>query len=340
MEELRKFCGAFKHIPVLVKIPRELSWLPSTSELDEFLRELREHGSSAVIIANSEKMDIPTFLVEGVEKTLQGGVICGERLFDGTVTLIGGFKEQCEGYDVPIVASGGMVHPEQILVAMRAGASAVQLCTAFDYFGIEYYQTLCWNVQNRIESRGLRSMSEYEVRLRAEGVASIYAMPFMYFQHFYDDEPQKRMKIDVRRSRRMDAFVMSGRTLVDRWQPEFSARFASNRSLRLLVPRTDGPMYEAVQRSWGITDKELEARRERVQAAKISLRTFGGKPKRLARNSSPSLSSTSSKPISVLFIPSIFSTIKFMSLHIRLQDLANLRALCMCFLLVAPSTRE
>jgi hypothetical protein len=40
------------------------------------------------MLANSLKLDVPTFLAEGAEKSLRGGVMCGETLFDGTVSSI------------------------------------------------------------------------------------------------------------------------------------------------------------------------------------------------------------------------------------------------------------
>jgi dihydroorotate dehydrogenase len=268
LAEIKRFCGAYAGLPVFIKIPREMFWLPGSKQLGEIIGTLRQHGKAGLIFANSLKLDIPTFLAEGTEKTLRGGVMCGECLFDGTVALIERSRQACTEAGIPVVASGGMISPEQILVALRAGASAAQLCTASEYHGLNYSRTLAWNLQARIESRGLRNFGDYLHRLREEGIASIYSMPFMYFSNFWDEEFQKRIQSDVRLSTRLDVFVMSGKTLSENWAEPFRHRFKNNRGLRLLVPRVDGDMYMAIQKSWGLSELEVSARKERVSLAK------------------------------------------------------------------------
>ena len=110
-------------------------------------------------------------------------MICGEYLFDQTIALIEQLKEPCVKRNIPIVATGGMVDPEHVLMALRAGASAVQLYTAFDYSALIITTSLCWNIQNRIEVRGLPSPLPEISRAskESESVASIYNMPLMYF---------------------------------------------------------------------------------------------------------------------------------------------------------------
>jgi hypothetical protein len=63
-------------------------------------------------------------------------------------------------------------------------------------------------------------------------------------------------------------FVMSGKTLSEKWAEPFRQRFRNNRGLRLLVPRVDGDMYIAIQKSWGLSELEVSARKERVALAK------------------------------------------------------------------------
>jgi len=165
-----------------------------------------------------------------------------------------------------------MITPEHMLTALRAGACAVQLCTTFEYNKINYYNTLCWQLQSRIESRGLRSFSNFVTRLREEGVASIHNMPFMYLERFWSEETQRRIRIDIRRSERMDVLVMSGKTVAEEWSEDLTARLSKNLGLLLLLPNTGGPVYAAIQRSWGIFEgPELEARKHRVLEARQSV---------------------------------------------------------------------
>src|SRR5258708_24448278 len=235
LDQLEKFTGAFRDRPVLVKISRELAWLPGTKELDSFLNILSKHGKAGLVVANSLKLDIPLFVSDGQERALQNGVICGESLFDQTISLIESFRSPCSDRGIPIVATGGMIDPQHILMALRAGASAVQLCTAFDYYRLNYYNTLCWNLQNRVEVLGLHSFSDYVSRLRKESVATIYNMPFMYFEQFWSPDIQARLNKDVRASQQMDVFVMAGRTVIERWEHVLKHRFQKNLGLRLLL---------------------------------------------------------------------------------------------------------
>jgi dihydroorotate dehydrogenase len=268
LEQLESFTDAFNGLPVFIKLSRELSWLPGTKECDDFLGILTKHGKAGVIVANSLKMDIPEFISNGQERNLKKGVLCGESLFDQTISLIKAFDGPCGDKGIPIVATGGMFDPEHFLMALKAGASAIQLCTAFDYYGPNYYNTLCWNLQNRIEVLGLRTFPDYVARLRKESVAAIYNMPFMYFEQFWAPDIQQRLLKDVRASQRMDVFVMSGRTVVEKWVDILHQRFRRNLGLRLLLPNPDGPTFESIQRSWGITDQELLVRKSRVKEAR------------------------------------------------------------------------
>jgi dihydroorotate dehydrogenase len=266
-KEVNRFCSSFSGIPVFIKIPRELNWLPGTRELDTLIDTLKGHGKAGFIIANSLRLTVPPFLAEGTERSLAGGVICGERLFDETINLIEAFRSKCQAAKIPIVATGGLISPEQVLMAFWAGADAAQLCTAFDYNTKNYYQTLTWYLQNRVEIRGLKGFDNFIQRLRGEGAASVYSVPFMYYENFWEDEFQKRIQQDVRHSSRMDVFVMSGKSLSERWLAPLRQRFTGNRGLRLLLPSTEGAVYLAIQNSWGLTDRELDARKERVQLA-------------------------------------------------------------------------
>jgi hypothetical protein len=227
---------------------------------------LVEHGKAALIVANSLKVDIPPFLAGGAEWDLKGGVFCGEVLFDQTVELLRKMNGECKEKKIPLVATGGMIDPEYTILAIRAGASAVQLCTAFDYKGTNFYRTLVWNLQNRIKARGLKSFEQFTERIRDEGVASVYSMPFTYYEQFWGEEAQAAIMADVATSNRMDMFLMSGQNLVTKWKEALTARFRKNLKTKLLLPNPDGSVFVAIQKSWGISeDGELASRKRRVR---------------------------------------------------------------------------
>jgi hypothetical protein len=60
---------------------------------------------------------------------------------------------------------------------------------------------------------------------------------------------------------------MSGRSVVEAWEDALKKRFGKNLGMRILLPNTEGPTYEPIQKSWGIFGAELTARKDRVRAA-------------------------------------------------------------------------
>ena len=266
LKEIGRFLTAFADIPSFIKLSRELSWLPGSGEFTRLLELLVKHRKAGLIVANSLKVDIPAFLAGGIEWDLKGGVFCGERLFDQTIDLLEKMKTECQEKNVPLIATGGMIDPEYTILAVRAGASAVQLCTAFDYKGINFYRTLVWNLGNRIKSRGLKSFEQYAERIRDEGVASVYSMPFTYYEEFWGDEAQSAMRADVLTSGRMDMFLMSGQSLVTKWKDALTARLKKNLPARLLLPNPDGGVFVAIQKSWGMSEEsEIGNRKARLR---------------------------------------------------------------------------
>jgi hypothetical protein len=158
-----------------------------------------------------------------------------------------------------------MVDEQQVLMALRAGAVAVQLCTAFEYNKLGFYRTLGSAVSARIRWRGLKSLEEFVERFRSEGIASIYSMPFMYYSTFWDDGMQKEIQLDIRHSERMDALIMSGKTLLEHWHEPLRARIKAHRSTQLFLPNPEGEIFNVLQRAWGIAaPTELAAIKSRV----------------------------------------------------------------------------
>jgi dihydroorotate dehydrogenase len=71
---------AFKQLPVFVKLPRELQWLPGTQQCQTLLEKLHEHGKAGLIVANSLKIDLADVIYENREMEFCGGVLMGDAL--------------------------------------------------------------------------------------------------------------------------------------------------------------------------------------------------------------------------------------------------------------------
>ena len=278
MKHIEAFLAAFPGVPVFIKLSRELEWLPKTKEAKQFLAGLAHHGKAGVVVANSRKLDVGRFIYQEEEKILEDGVISGDPLYDSTLTMIDSIRNDCQSQGVPIVASGGMVDEQQILMAIRAGADAVQLCTAFDYYRTAFYQTLIAGLKSRMKWRGFTRMEDYVQDLRKEGVASIFSMPFMYSPSFLSEEFQKQIQQDIRFSSRMDFVLTSGRSLFEKWDGPLTDRVKNRfHSIRALLLNPDSQAFMVVQQSWGIADpNEIEGRRSRVRGAKSWLENLFG----------------------------------------------------------------
>lgn len=262
-----RFLEALTGRSLFVKLPRELDWLPSTAQADDLLDRLNKHGRVGLVVANTRKADVAPFMHDDEEQLLQGGVFGGDTLYDGTIAMIEGLRPACDERNIPIVASGGMVDEQQILMAIRTGATAVQLCTAFDYNGLLFYETLQAGLRERIKWRGKEDVDAFFRELRAEKTtASVYSMPFRYSPSFWAPALQKQIQTDIRLSRRMDIVIASGRTLLDEWGPVMSDRVIQRLlSVRALILNPRSPAFDVVQHSWGTAEhREVEARRERV----------------------------------------------------------------------------
>lgn len=275
LEILQKFLDSFHEKPVFIKISRELNWLPGTTQCGDLIGKLANHGKAGLIVANSLKADLAEVVYENQETELTGGVLMGDALYDSTLALIEAFKHACEKTNIPIVATGGMVDEQQVLMALRAGADAVQLCTAFEYNKLGYYRTLRSALDARIRWRGLKKFRDFLERIRVEGIASIYSMPFMYYSSFWSDDVQKEIQLDMKYSERMDAVVMSGNTLLQRWQSYLRARISARKSLQFYLPNPEGEMFVAIQKAWGISEqRQLEARKARAEDTKNRLQQW------------------------------------------------------------------
>lgn len=274
LKEIERFCEAIPDKPLLIKLSRELTWLPATAEFEEVLTLLNKHGKAGLIVANSLKTNMPPIIEAGSKVEMEGGVVCGEHLFVSTVNMIRGLGDACRAHSIPIVASGGMVREEQILEAFRVGASGVQLCTAFDYFGLEYYETLRSSMRARIHLQALNSFEQYQQNLPSMSISAIYAPVILYFPRFWSEELQSSILDDIEKSTRMDVIALSAFSLVQEWRERLRARFERNRGLRLFLPNTEIGIFDSVQASWGHLPPSIKFLKERVSAAREIVETL------------------------------------------------------------------
>jgi dihydroorotate dehydrogenase len=265
LPEIAKFTTAFSGLPIFVKLPRDLPWQAGTVEQERLIAILAEHTKAGLIIANSRKENLAPLILDGNVTELRGGVVCGEVLFDSTIALIETFSQICAQHNIPIVASGGLITEEQILIALKTGAAAAQLCTTFDYNKPTYYSALREMLHNRVHQQGVTSLADYCSSLRTQPQQMIFTTPFTYYRHFWSPEAQMHMEADILQSQRMDVFVMSGHSLFTEWKEVLGKRFTKGLGMRLFIPDAHAPAYAAIQEAWGYRGRRyLKTRQARL----------------------------------------------------------------------------
>jgi len=132
--DIKSFFAAFSGIPTLVKLPREFTAIIPVTDLTRVFY-LIAGASAGVIVANSKRVIVPPSRTSGNDiRELSSGVLVGEHLFLDTYNTIRTLKRQCEnmGFELAVIASGGIMDIGATIDVMAAGAAAVQLCTVLD----------------------------------------------------------------------------------------------------------------------------------------------------------------------------------------------------------------
>ena len=137
--------------PILIKIAPDLD----DEGLDSVLAGTLEGGASGIIVANTSTDR--TLLTQQVPN-LPGG-LSGGPLKERATKLVRTVYARTGG-QLPIIGVGGIGSATDVIERMRAGASLVQLYTAFIYGGPALPGQIVRDLQRFVEREGLRSISE------------------------------------------------------------------------------------------------------------------------------------------------------------------------------------
>jgi Dihydroorotate dehydrogenase len=172
LKEVTLFCRAFQHVPLFIKLTRELPWLVPSKEFAHFLRAIRRERrlgrKIGLIIANTRKLRIPANLVCDSEKEecgveQSGGILAGEHLYIETYNIIRELNHYyySELHGIPLVATGGIVNLAAFVEVVHAGAKAVQILTGFESYGLKYYSHLREDLEQLIRASKKRSYMDF-----------------------------------------------------------------------------------------------------------------------------------------------------------------------------------
>lgn len=130
-------------IPLLIKISPDLT----ERELDEVLSGSLEGGAAGVVVAN-------TTTGGG-----RGGGLSGPPIRARATALVRQVRRRC-GPSLPIIGVGGISRVEDVVERLKAGASLVQLYTAFVYAGPGLPGRLVRGLLEFIDREGVRRVQD------------------------------------------------------------------------------------------------------------------------------------------------------------------------------------
>lgn len=137
--------------PILVKIAPDLD----DEALDDVLAGILEGGASGIIVANTS---IDRGLLQQPVPNLPGG-LSGQPLRERATDLVRAVYARTNG-QLPIIGTGGIANAADVVARMRAGASLVQLYTAFIYGGPALPGQIVRDLLRYVEREGLGSIEE------------------------------------------------------------------------------------------------------------------------------------------------------------------------------------
>lgn len=114
-------------VPITVKISPDLDDDAIRRAADQFV----EYGMDAVTATNTT---LARDNIKGLPNADQVGGLSGRPLFERSTAVVRVLSDHLKG-TLPIIASGGVMTPEDAVAKMEAGASLVQLYTGFIYSG-------------------------------------------------------------------------------------------------------------------------------------------------------------------------------------------------------------
>ncbi|MFI5268174.1 MAG: dihydroorotate dehydrogenase (quinone), partial [Chloroflexota bacterium] len=133
--------------PLLVKIAPDLSH----AELGAMLEVIQAHRVAGVIATNTT-VDRPSTLKS--RQAAEAGGLSGLPLRERATEVIRFIYGRTEG-KLPIVGTGGITTPEDVIEKLEAGASLIQLYTGFIYEGPLAVRTINQGLVRALDARGL-----------------------------------------------------------------------------------------------------------------------------------------------------------------------------------------
>ena len=151
--ELRMMYDDYR--PILLKISPDVE----QDYLDDIINLILLSGLDGVIAANTtNKRDGLLSSKSQISKIGKGG-LSGKPLYERSLQLVKYIHQKTHGH-LPIIASGGIMTPEQAMEMLDSGASLIQVYTGFIYNGPKYAQKINKYIYKTMKERELARLSQ------------------------------------------------------------------------------------------------------------------------------------------------------------------------------------
>ncbi|OZJ02237.1 hypothetical protein BZG36_04541, partial [Bifiguratus adelaidae] len=143
-----EICKANRKVPLLVKIAPDLT----EHEVQDIAMAVKDSGIDGVIVSNTT-IDRPLDLKSNPLTIQEAGGLSGPPLKAKALKTLKTLR-QYTGGAVPLIGCGGITTADDVLDFARAGASAVQLYTAFAFQGVGIARNLKDEVTEKLKKEG------------------------------------------------------------------------------------------------------------------------------------------------------------------------------------------
>jgi dihydroorotate dehydrogenase (fumarate) len=160
-------------LPIFVK----LSYY--STQLAQFLQTLSKTGIDGLILFNrffNPDIDLKTFEITN------GAVLSSPTDYFQTLRWIAIMSGRC---DCDIIASSGIHDSESVIKMLLAGASAVQMASAFYKNGISYLNQVLKGVEDWMKSQNYTSIADFQGKLSQKNINNPAAYSRIQFMKYY-----------------------------------------------------------------------------------------------------------------------------------------------------------
>ncbi len=128
-----------RYVPIVVKVSPDLN----QAQIEEMAAIFIQHHVDGIIATNTA---IDRTKIKAQPLAAETGGLSGEPIFELSTQVLSEFKRLTTGHAISLIASGGVMSPEQAIEKFKAGADLVQLYTGLIYQGPSLISKCCKSI--------------------------------------------------------------------------------------------------------------------------------------------------------------------------------------------------